>query len=492
MNIQKRVNRFVLIIITIIDLFMAFGYVGDYQKGVISFLFMMAVEVVVVVSMAAAYIVYFRKKDSEIFKYISIIGYVAMYALALLGAKNDLVFMIVFPLTIIYILYYNYRLIFTVAIAFGTINLLDIGYAALILGHMHSGAELNSTSLLLQGACVTVYMIVLCGTTKISNENNSMKLENIREEKEKGASLLEDVLRVAALTRENSIAAGEYIESLSQEVASTAATLQDISEGNSNNAASIEKQTIMTENIQDMIVQTKEMSDEMLEMAGKSEEAVQGGRKAVDALKQQAGQTQRANKQVVTSVSSLIENAKEVEQITKEIFSISSQTNLLALNASIESARAGEAGRGFAVVAEEIRVLADETRKLTENIQGIVEELQQNADMAKNTVDNVVEAAQQEKVLIESADKEFSDIGVSMDGLSKNVREIYKKIEEILESNNTIVDSISQISAVSEEVSAGTQQAVEMGENTSQKARQAQKLMEELLQTVKEIDKYTE
>lgn len=55
-----------------------------------------------------------------------LIGYVAMYALALLGAKNDLVFMIVFPLTIIYILYYNYRLIFTVAIAFGTINLLDI------------------------------------------------------------------------------------------------------------------------------------------------------------------------------------------------------------------------------------------------------------------------------------------------------------------------------------------------------------------------------
>lgn len=58
-------------------------------------------------------------------------------------------------------------------------------------------------------------MVVLCGTTKISNQNNSMKLESIREEKEKGASLLKDVLRVAALTKENSIAAGEYSESLS-------------------------------------------------------------------------------------------------------------------------------------------------------------------------------------------------------------------------------------------------------------------------------------
>ena len=53
-----------------------------------------------------------------------------------------------------------------------------------------------------------------------------------------------------------------------------------------------------------------------------------------------------------------------------------------------------------------------------------------------------------------------------------------------------IVDSINQISAVSQEVSANTQQAVELGEDSSRQARQVQERMEELLDTVSAIDKY--
>jgi len=179
-----------------------------------------------------------------------------------------------------------------------------------------------------------------------------------------------------------------------------------------------------------------------------------------------------------------------VEQITEHIFSISSQTNLLALNASIESARAGDAGRGFSVVSEEIRVLADETRSLTERIRKIVGELKTNADAAQNTVNQVMMAADTEHSLILNASGQFREIGSHMNGLHQNVQEIYKKIEEILESNNAIVDSIHHISAVSEEVSASAQQATELGADTSRKAEQARELMMGLLETVKAMDRY--
>ena len=109
---------------------------------------------------------------------------------------------------------------------------------------------------------------------------------------------------------------------------------------------------------------------------------------------------------------------------------------------------------------------------------------------AKNTVNRVIAATDTEHEMITNASSQFHEIGSRMEGLHGNVQEIYKKIEEILESNNVIVDSIHHISAVSEEVTAGTQQAEELGADTSRKAEQARGLMMGLLETVKAIDKY--
>lgn len=486
----KRVNKFVLIIITIIDMFLFFGYFEDYVKDNITFGFMLLIESIVLVSMAACYIVYFKKKDSVYFKNISMIGYLIVYSFAVLGAKNDLVFIIVFPLTIIYILYYDYKLVLRIAILFGLVNVIDIIYVIAVLGHTHSGNAINTTSLLLQGACVIVYMIVLCGTTLISNDNNATKIANLKAEKDKSAELLNEVLKVAVSVKENSTEAETHITQLSEYVASTAKELKEIAEGNNNNTASIEKQSIMTGNIQDIILETKQMSDDMLKLAEESKEAVRNGQSAVENLQLQGNKSREANEQIVSVVAGLISNAKEVEEITEQIFSISNQTNLLALNASIESARAGESGRGFAVVAEEIRTLADESRVLTEKIQNIVSELKTNADIAKDTVDTVMVASNTEHELISNADARFGEIGNQMNGLYTNVQNIYQKIEDILKANHEIVDSINHISAVSEEVTACTEEAAGLGEDTTQKAEQARELMGKLLETVQSIDKY--
>ena len=123
------------------------------------------------------------QKDGTLFKYVSIIGFALVYCIVLFGAKNDLVFGIVFPITIIYLLYFDYKLVLSISIGFTIANFLDVIYVTILLKHSHAGHPLSTASILLQLAPVIIYMIVLCGTTKISNRNNAEKLANIQKEK---------------------------------------------------------------------------------------------------------------------------------------------------------------------------------------------------------------------------------------------------------------------------------------------------------------------
>ena len=102
-NNLKSVNKFILIIMTVINMFMFFGYISDYMKGNITLGFTLTVDICVIVLMVLCFAIYFNKKDSTLFKNVSMTGYLIVYALQLFGAKNDLVFIIVFPVSVLYI-----------------------------------------------------------------------------------------------------------------------------------------------------------------------------------------------------------------------------------------------------------------------------------------------------------------------------------------------------------------------------------------------------
>jgi len=94
----------------------------------------------------------------------------------------------------------------------------------------------------------------------------------------------------------------------------------------------------------------------------------------VDISDKMKDEAQRINA-TIDSSRALKEATDKISSFVDTIKHISGQTNLLALNAAIEAARAGDQGRGFAVVAQEVRKLAEESRKSVETIRTLMEEI---------------------------------------------------------------------------------------------------------------------
>ena len=437
----------------------------------------------------ADYVVYFIKKDGNLFRFVSIIGYAAVYGIALINAKSDTVFTMAFPIMVMYVLYFDTLFMGIISGVLLVLNIVSVVMAS-ISGSMPSGIDFALSSALLQAATIGVAGSALTWITHLEKVMKGEQMNEVKSEKEKSEQILSDVLALGNTVKENTNKADALMEKLNDATTTALETLKAVADSNNDNAKNIESQTVMTSNIQEMIITADSNASRMERIAGDSLNMVSEGRKLVEKLDDKASNISAMNEQVMNTINEFVKDAIEVRGITDKINGISSQTNLLSLNASIESARAGEAGRGFAVVADEIRNLADETKTLTAEINGIVETLENNASGTKETVSKVVESIEGEKVLIDDSMDTYVKMEDMFKQLYESVTDTQKQLKQIVDSNNAIVDSINQLSAASEEVAASMDMAVELSNNNMAKTKEAGGLMEEIVTSANQLDKY--
>jgi methyl-accepting chemotaxis protein len=208
---------------------------------------------------------------------------------------------------------------------------------------------------------------------------------------------------------------------------------QTLSQGTSEQAASVEETTSTLEEMGASITQNAENSRQMEQMAIKgAKDATESGRAVKDAL---------------AAMQSIAEKISIVEEIAY-------QTNLLALNAAIEAARAGEHGRGFAVVATEVRKLAERSQTAAKEISGLSGSSVKVAEQAGQALTELVPAIKKTAELVQ-------EVAAASREQASGITQVNKAIGQ--------VDQVTQRNAsAAEELASGAEELASQAEALQQ------------------------
>jgi methyl-accepting chemotaxis protein len=228
-----------------------------------------------------------------------------------------------------------------------------------------------------------------------------------------------------------------------------------------------------------------------------TENTVQRSNKGSEEMKRLIGcidEIKNAFELVSIKIVNLTETVKQIGNLTNLITNISEQTNLLALNAAIEAARAGENGRGFAVVAEEVRKLAETSKKSTQEIVELIKTIQRDSIEALNTSNQVNSFIKVQSDVVENTVDAFGRIIESVNNISPLIDNIQIGMNSIINSKDVVLSKIEivsvvaqQNSAVSEEVAASSEQLYSTSEEVSTAAQTLNQMANELNCIIKEF-----
>jgi methyl-accepting chemotaxis protein len=151
-----------------------------------------------------------------------------------------------------------------------------------------------------------------------------------------------------------------------------ALTMADITRGVSEEAEQVHSSLQMT---QVLLESTERVVDDARDAAAASRRASEiatSSRGQIGSTIERLDGAKAFVRESAAQVEALAVSTRRITGFITTISQIADQTNLLALNAAIEAARAGVEGRGFAVVAEEVRALAEQSRRAADDAGDIL------------------------------------------------------------------------------------------------------------------------
>ncbi|MCH5345228.1 MAG: hypothetical protein J1E64_14445 [Acetatifactor sp.] len=450
-----RIGKILFITHLVSTIFIMIGLISQLTMSDLPPINSIVPAVVAIIVLIGSIVMFISFRAQKLYPRYVAVAFSVVYVTMMFSSNTNTTYPYMIPILIILVLSLDRVSVYIGSGVFLFINLVKIGMMA-------SGAE--DIMLVMETISVEAIITILVSLGSILGVNNITlfyreSIEEVTTAAKENEKMFQQIIDVAEDVNEDITAADQMLSQVEGAMDSMSLSMNDIAKGVSYNTEAIAQQTEQTRAIKEIIDSTNEQTKSLLSMANETKGLVIHGEQAMSTLTQHVKTAIDYSGQMKTSAIRLQDKSNQVRNITDMILSISSQTNLLALNASIEAARAGEAGRGFAVVADEIRNLAEQTKNATEDITSILDELASDASEVVGKVEENVTLAEEENKYAANAEEEFGNIKRMMETLYSDISLMAESMSNVTTANDHIMDSVSTLSASSEEITASTAEA---------------------------------
>ena len=460
---------------------LAAAYIAEVLKGVRSLPSYLIFLLLCLLPCVTSILAYTKQKDTSSVRYLCGGGFALLYAYVMFTSSTDLTFCYVIVMLLILLVYADKKLVSLLCTYALVINILVLVFRAVTQGF--TAAQITNAEIII--ACIILsYIFVLMSVTKIAqiNDANIKKADSDRSQSD---DLLQLTLKVAGDMAGNIDQVSHSTSQLRDSIAGTQTAMEDLTSGTSETAAAIQVQQQQTENIDQQVQNVSSVTAELLSSTAETSANLTASKDVMKNLVQQVQVSEASSTRVADSMEELKEYADKMQSIVALISSVASQTSLLALNASIEAARAGEAGRGFAVVAEEISSLAGQTNGATGDINQLIEHISQS-------ISSVTDSNRHQSEYITSAAGYFDLIEKNTASITSGMSELKQGVDAVSDSNSQIIQSIENVSALTQEVTASAGATLAGCRTNLQSVDDIALIMQQLQENANELQKNTQ
>lgn len=426
------------------------AYFVEFLKGDGTLLYVLATIILAMGPVVGEIICYKKQHDTKMIKHFVGIGYAILYTFVMFTTNNHFTFVYVIPMLIAITVYNDFKYSLPIEVGVVIVNVIQL--ALFFKRGIYTKADMVSVG-------IQFFVIVLiCGiqlyTSMVTERLNQWKLAEIKAEHEKTEELLMRIMDTSDKMTQQIAESAQKTASLGESMQAMKESMEEVNSGSNDTAEAVQSQLNQTEEIQAMVEQVEKGTENIIDSMNQNKEAIAQGNANVGILVKQAEETVESGKKVTEELSQLDTYMSQMNSILDIINSITSQTSLLALNASIEAARAGEAGRGFAVVASEISQMAQQTKDSTVQISQLIENVSNAIQMVVEVSGSMISMIESQNETTEKTAESFTVIEKNSDNVYGHSNELAAYVTKLADANKKIVDSISTISAISEEVAA--------------------------------------